>query len=61
MTYQVVVAAGTKNVAVKVEAGDAYTAREIAKWLVDHAQHLQAHGVTAAPSAPGTRPPALRT
>jgi hypothetical protein len=43
MTYAVVVAAKDRNVVVKVEAGDAYTAKEIARWLVDHNQHLAAH------------------
>jgi hypothetical protein len=47
MTYQVVVAAKDRNVTVKVDASNEQTAKEIAKWLVDHAQHLQAHGVQA--------------
>jgi hypothetical protein len=44
MTYQVVVAAKDRNVVVKVDASNEQTAHEIAKWLVAHAQHLQAHG-----------------
>jgi hypothetical protein len=47
MTYQVVVAAQNKNVVVKVDASNEQSAKEIAKWLVAHAQHLQAHGVQA--------------
>jgi hypothetical protein len=43
MTYQVVVAAKDRNVVVKVDASNETTAKEIARWLVEHHQHLQAH------------------
>jgi hypothetical protein len=43
MTYSVVVAAKDKNVVVKVDAGDAYTAKEIAHWLLANDRHLEAH------------------
>jgi hypothetical protein len=45
MTYSVVVAAKDKNVVVKVDAGDAYSAKEIAHWLVANDRHLEAQGV----------------
>jgi hypothetical protein len=44
MTYSVVVSAKDKNVVVKVDAGDAYSAKEIAHWLVANDRHLEAHG-----------------
>jgi hypothetical protein len=43
MTYRVVVAHKDQNVVVKVDAGDEHSAKEIARWLVAHNQHLQAH------------------
>jgi capsule polysaccharide export protein KpsE/RkpR len=47
MTYRVPVAHRDQIVTVKVEANDPASAKEIARWLVEHAAHLQAHGVEA--------------
>jgi hypothetical protein len=46
MTYSVIVAAEkNKSVVVKVDAVNVNAAKDIARWLVAHHQHLQAHAV----------------
>jgi hypothetical protein len=49
MTFQVVVEARGQRALVKVDAANEKSAEEIAKWLVAHHAHLQAHGVVAKP------------
>jgi hypothetical protein len=53
MTYRVIVAHKDRNLVVKVDAGDERTAHDIAHWLVEHNQHLQAHTPVVKPSKEG--------
>lgn len=45
MTYQVVVANEWRNMIVEVDADDPQSAREIARWIVEHGKHGDAHGI----------------
>lgn len=46
MTYRVVVANEWRNMIVEVDADDPRSAREIARWIVEHGKHSDAHGST---------------
>lgn len=50
MTYTIPVDARGQSVIVQVDAHSEQTAQEVARWLVSHSRHLQAH---ATPSEAG--------
>jgi hypothetical protein len=45
MTYRVVVANEWRNMIVEVDANDPRSAQEIARWIVKHRKHGDAHGI----------------
>jgi hypothetical protein len=45
MTYRVVLANKWRNMIVEVDAEDPRSAHEIARWIVEHRKHGDAHGI----------------